>query len=101
VQFPEGLTYEDRLVWALHHPDGDRAMVAAQILGQRRAAVAAPALRAVATDGGDPYLAAEALRSLIAIEGSDQIRELLDEPAACDSFMVAGVAARALATSGS
>ncbi len=97
VQAPEGLSYEDRLVWVLRHPDGDRAINAARILGQRRAGAAAPALRAVVADGRDPYLAAEALRSLIAIEGRDQIRELLQELAASDSFMVATVAKRALA----
>ncbi len=97
VEGSADLSYEDRLIWALRHPDGDRAIMAARILGQRRARMAVPALRAVVADGRDPYLAAEALRSLVAIEGSGQIRELLEELAVSDSFMVAAVAKRALA----
>ncbi len=99
VEAPAGLSYDDRLAWVLRHPDGDRAIVAARVLGQRHARGAVPALRAVISDGRDPYLAAEALRSLIAIEGSDRIHELLEGLAACDSFMVAAVAQRALAGS--
>ena len=30
VEGPPGLSYDDRLVWALGHPDGDRAVLAAQ-----------------------------------------------------------------------
>jgi HEAT repeat protein len=91
------LSYEDRLIWALRHPDGDRAIMAARVLGQRRARAAVPALRAVVVDGRDPYLAAEALRNLVAIEDPGQIRELLEGLASSDSFMVATVAKRALA----
>ncbi len=97
VEGPADLSYEDRLVWVLRHPDGDRAIMAARVLAQRRARAAVPALRAVLADGRDPYLAAEALGSIIAIEGPGQIRELLAELAASDSFMVATVAKRALA----
>ncbi len=97
VEGPAHLSHEDRLVWALRHPDGDRAIVSARTLGRLRARAALPTLRAVIADGSDPYLAAEALASLIAIEGPDQIRELLVELAASDSFMVAMVAKRGLA----
>jgi hypothetical protein len=51
VQAPAGLTYDDRPVRARGHPDGDRAIVAANALGQRQVRSALPTLRTV--DMGD------------------------------------------------
>jgi hypothetical protein len=45
----------------------------------------------------DPYLAAEALHSLITIEGVEQLRPWLQELAERAPFMVSGVAARSSA----
>lgn len=56
VEAPPGLSNVDGLTWALHHPDGDRAVIAAQTLGQLRAREAVPALRAVAEDGAVIYV---------------------------------------------
>lgn len=97
VQAPPGLSYDDELVWALRHPDGDRARLAAQLLAARRARSALPALREVVDEGRDPFLAVEALRSAIEIAGSNELRAWLEQLAQCDSFMVADVAQRALA----
>jgi hypothetical protein len=96
IAVPAGASYDERLIWALRHPDPDRAGVAAGILGERRAVVAVPALRCVVRDPPDAYVAARALQSLIAIAGVDAERELLEEVAAGDSFIPATVAQRAL-----
>lgn len=63
--------FEAALVGALHHPMHDRRLMAARILGQRRAVAAVPALISVADDSRDPYLAAEAVRALVAIGTPD------------------------------
>jgi hypothetical protein len=93
---PNGLSYDQQLTWALGHPDGDRAIMAAQTLGTRRSSEAAPRLREVAQDGSDPFLAAEALRSLIAIQGAEFLRPLLTEIAEHGGLLPAKVAAEAL-----
>jgi hypothetical protein len=69
VEAPAGLSLVASLIWALRHPDGDRAIVAAQTLGRLKAHESIPALRAAAETGPDVYLRAAALRSLITIEG--------------------------------
>jgi hypothetical protein len=50
----------------------------------------------VITAGSDPFLAAEALRSLVKIKGRESTRDLLEQLADGGSFMVAEVARRAL-----
>jgi hypothetical protein len=45
VEGPSDLSYDDRLIWTLRHPDGDRAVLAALTLGMRRVRSALPALR--------------------------------------------------------
>jgi hypothetical protein len=97
VEGPPGLSFEDRLVWALHHPDGDRAVLAAQTLGVRRVRSALPALREVVDEGQDPYVAVAALRSAIAIAGRDELGDWLEQLLDTDSFMVRAVARQALA----
>jgi len=93
---PDDLSYDQRLIWALGHPDGDRAIMAARTLGAHRAREAAPRLEEVASAGGDPFLAAEALRSLVAIEGADALRPFLTEIAEHGGLLPATVAAEAL-----
>jgi HEAT repeats len=96
VEGPPGLTFDDQLMGALGHPDGDRAVLAAQTLGSRRVRAALPALRRVVDEDRDPYLAVAALRSAIEIAGRDELRDWLEELTRCDSFMVRDVAQRAL-----
>jgi hypothetical protein len=96
VEGPPDLSYDDRLVWALGHPDGDRAVLAAQTLGVRGARSALPALRKVVDENRDPFLAVAALRSAIAIAGRDELRGWLQGLARSDSFMVRAVAQREL-----
>ena len=78
VESPAGLSWVDSLIWTLHHPDGDRALIAAATLGRLRARESIPALYEVAEAGADIYLRAQALRSLIAIEGVEPLRSWLD-----------------------
>jgi HEAT repeats len=84
-------------VWALGHPDGDRAVMAAQTLGTRGVQSALPALRRVVEEDRDPYLAVAALRSAIAIAGRDELRGWLEQVAQSESFMLREEAQRSLA----
>lgn len=97
VEAPDWLTYEQRLIWALHHPDSDRAMTAARLLAGRGAHEATPTLIAIVREDRDPFLAARALASLVAIEGADTVRELLIEAAESGSFLLARMATNCLA----
>lgn len=100
VAAPSGISDEQRLVWTLHHPDGDRAMLAAQTLGKRGSAGAVPALRSVVDEGFDPFLAAQALSSAVQIAGVDELAGWLTDLTQCDSFMVREAADRALRNRG-
>jgi hypothetical protein len=97
VEGPPGVSFDDRLVWTLGHPDGDRAVLAAQTLGARGVGSALPALRRAVEEDRDPYLAVAALRSVIAIAGREDLRDWLEHLAQSESFMVREVAQRALA----
>lgn len=96
VEGPGELTFDERLIWALRHPDGDRAVLAAQTLGMRQVHSALPALRRAVEEDRDPYLAVAALRSAIAIAGPEELRGWLEQLARSESFMVREVAQRAL-----
>lgn len=97
VEGPPDQSFDDQLGWALGHPDGDRAVMAARTLGWRRVRSALPALRRVVDQDRDPYLAVAALRSAVEIAGPDELREWLEQLAQCDSFMLREAARRALA----
>jgi HEAT repeat protein len=96
IKAPASLSYDERLIWALRHPDGDRAMIAARLLGERGARQAILALNSLIEQDRDPFLAARALRSLIEIEGPDAIREPLVAQAESGSFLAARVATEGL-----
>jgi hypothetical protein len=96
VEAPSGLSRADSLIWALHHPDGDRAVLAARTLGRLRARESARALRETAQAGRDIYLRAEALQSLIVIEGAQALRPWLDELSRVGPFNVRAIARQAL-----
>ncbi|HTU85319.1 MAG TPA: HEAT repeat domain-containing protein [Solirubrobacteraceae bacterium] len=84
------------MIWALGHPDGDRAVLAAQSLGARRVRSAMPALRRTVDEDRDPYLAVAALRAAIAIAGREELRDWLEQLAGSESFMVREIAQQAL-----
>jgi HEAT repeats len=96
VEAPSGRSYADSLIWALRHPDGDRAVLAARTLGRLRARESVRALRETAQGGKDIYLRAAALRSLLAIEGAEALRPWLDELSGAGPFNVRAIARQAL-----
>lgn len=97
ISAPADITYDERLIWSLRHPDPDRAMVAARTLGARGTKGAVPALRQAVLDPPDPYVAAKALQSLVQIEGIEAERSMLEDLVGGDSFIVALAARNALA----
>ena len=70
--------------------------MAAQTLGRLRAQEPVPALREAAEAGTDIYLRAQALRSLIAIEGRESLRLWLDALSRDAPFNVRNIAREAL-----
>ena len=96
VEAPAGLSRVESLVWALGHPDGDRAVLAAGTLGRLKAAEAVPALRQAVETRADIFLREEALRSLLAIVGVEALRPWLEEMSCGDSFTVRLMAQEAL-----
>ena len=60
-------SYDERLMWALDHPDTSTAMLAADLLARRGTSAAVE--RLIATlDAPDPYRAAAAARALTAFD---------------------------------
>ena len=96
VEAPAGLSYDEQLMWTLRHPDSDRATLAARLLGIRGARCALPALRALVDESRDPFLAAMALRSAIAIAGADELEEWLRTLEHRRSFLLREIALDAL-----
>jgi HEAT repeats len=96
VEAPTGLSWVGSLTWALRHPDGDRALLAARTLGRLRVRESVPALCAAVESGRDVYLRAAALRSLIAIEGTRALRPWLDELSRVAPVTVREIARQAL-----
>lgn len=92
---PEGVSFDERLLWALDHPLPERRLTAARTLGRRRLEAARPRLRELVSDP-DPYLAAAALEALVTIDGSEEHRALLDEARGGGSAPVRAAARRLL-----
>jgi HEAT repeat protein len=67
--------YDERLAWALDHPDTATAMLAAELLGRRNTRAAIDRL-IEATRSADPYRAAAAARALRAMD-DDRAREFV------------------------
>ncbi|WP_273842938.1 HEAT repeat domain-containing protein [Rubrobacter calidifluminis] len=73
-----GENYVERLIWALHHPQGETAVRAAGILGKLGAVEAVEPLSELVEDGAaDPYLRAAAVSGLGAI-GDERARKTLE-----------------------
>ena len=92
IEPPHQLSYDERLIWALDHPLPGTAIIAARVLGFRRTAAAAEPLRRAVAAQRDPYLAAEALRALVAVEGIQATRPLLRQLAAEGPLLLRRVA---------
>ena len=96
IAAPAGTSYVELLLWELGHPLPDRQLLAAEILGKLRDPRACEPLRRLASESADPYLAAQALRSLLAIDGATMHRALLEELADTGAAPARAVASRAL-----
>ncbi len=70
-------SFDERLVWALDHPDTATAMLAADLLARRDARSAIDRL-IEATDSADPYRAAAAARALAAFD-DDRARAAVED----------------------
>jgi len=95
IEQPAGVTYSEQLIWALGHRLAGTQMIAAQVLGELREPAAEGPLRALVADA-DPFLAAQALRSLVSIVGVDGTRDLLEPLAESGPPAVMRVALHAL-----
>lgn len=100
IEAPPGTGYAERLLWALDHPVSERGVEAALILGRRRERSAARRLRALALESSDPFLAAAALESLVAICGVEPNRDLLEPLANSTRSHLRAVARRLLGREG-
>lgn len=98
IAAPSKADYVDLLIWALQHPLPDRRMLAAQVLGRRREPRAREPLRKLALTTTDPYLAAQALDALVAIDGAEAHRKLLERLLVTGPAVVRRVAEGALNT---
>lgn len=96
IAAPAGTSYIELLLWELGHPLPDRQMIAAEILGKVGDRRARAPLSQLVADSPDPYLAAQALRSLIAIDGVARHRSLLERLRREGAVQLRAVAARAL-----
>ena len=95
VARPPGTSYTDELLWALGHPLPGRQMIAAQVLGERREPDAEAPLRELVAHA-DPFLAAQALDSLVQIVGTEPLRDMLEDLATSGAPAVSRVARLAL-----
>ncbi len=87
---------DERLVWALRHPDTQVAMLAAELLAARGARRAVPALLRM-TEEREPYRAAAAARALGAFVDEPRVALALRRLADGPSFLVREAAGAALA----
>lgn len=74
---PGGTSFDDRLIWALGHPVSERRLTALRALGTRRVGNARARLCELVSES-DPYVAAAALEALVAIDGVQEHRNLLE-----------------------
>lgn len=88
--------FDERLVWALRHPDTEVAMLAAELLGARGSRLAIPALLDQ-TRSPDPYRAATAAQALGAFVDDERVRARLQELASAPSVIVRRAVTAALA----
>lgn len=69
----QGLSYENKLLLALHHPVRENRMMAIRILGDLASRVAVPALGDLLPGERDYYVIREIIRSLFKIGGPEAI----------------------------
>lgn len=97
---PPSATETERLIWATRHPDPDVAIISTRRLGQEGDRAAIPTLRELIDTPPDPYVAAEALRALLALSSVRAELVLLTRLAADGPVMLRHEARLALAAGG-
>ena len=85
-----------RLEWAIRHPDPDVAILATRRLSVEGDETSLPFIRAVIANPPDPYVAAEALRSLLALSDIDTERGLVERLAETGPLLLRHIASAAL-----
>ena len=98
IEPPQAADLVDRLLWACRHPNPDVAVMAARRLGGLCDGQAAAGLRALLDVPPDPYVAAEALRSLLKCGQIDALGDLLRRWAANGPILLRAEARDALAS---
>jgi len=88
------------LIWALHHPDTETAMRAADILAARHAVEAIDALSLLVDEADDPYRSAAAAAALTAFAGDPAADAAIQRAAAHPSVIVRVALERARAQRG-
>jgi hypothetical protein len=84
----DGQVFNDRLTWALRHPDTETAIRAAEILAARHAVEAIDALVLLVDMADDPYRAAAAVAALVAFAGDPAADAAIQRAAAHPSIIV-------------
>jgi len=101
IEAPPSTSYADRLLWALEHPVSEIRVDAAFSLGSRRENPRSRAsAHTLALESPDPFLAAAALESLVAISGLEPTRGLLESLANSRRAHLRAVAPRLLRREG-
>lgn len=100
IEPPIGVSATDRALWGLQHPDPDVAIIAAKRIGVIGDSYCLPKLRELISSPPDPFVALEALRSLISLSDATAEQPLLDELVASDSFMIRDLARSILCGAG-
>lgn len=93
---PPGASVTERLLWGAAHPDPDVAMIAVRRLAALGDAGAVPSLRRLVLDPPDPYVGAEALRSLLTLSSAGTERDLLVQLARHGPVLTRRIAVEAL-----
>ncbi len=80
-------SYDDRLIWALDHPDTGIAMTAAQVLAARHASAAIDALVRILASP-EPHRAAAAAAALLALQDDDRAMAAVEAAKSHPSVLV-------------
>lgn len=92
----ENLSYEKRLINALHHPIRENRMMAAQVLGEMKSIDAISAFKEIIETSDDYYLIREILLALKKI-GSPESKDIISQLRAHKSSLVSRAAKNLLA----
>lgn len=93
---PTDISEVDRLLWGIGHPDPDVAIISTRRVARLGDQSAIPALRKCIEEGPDPYVAVEALRSLLALSSATAEEPLLRRLARAGPILLRSEALQAL-----